>query len=126
LRETLLWLFGGGGACLVAYWLIGKLKQCVNLEPGSGWLADTLRAIANFLVGSSEMTRYTSLALSAGLACLAFALAVELEYVPRPGDGKAWIEQIFSIAFVAVMGSQVIHGRRKLRKRDAQRPYTIE
>jgi membrane protease YdiL (CAAX protease family) len=94
LSGFLLWLIGGGGAALVAFWLMEKL-------PLSGL--------------SSEVKRYISLALAVVLACLAFWAAVALNYQEKPGTTKEWIEQLFAIAFLVIVGSQALHGRLRLR-----------
>ena len=94
LRMALLWVVGGGGAGAIAYWLLGNVA----------WLG----ALA------SDKKRYAALGLSALLAWLAFAASVGLEYLPDPGSGKVWLEQLFSIAFAAIITSQGVHGWRQL------------
>lgn len=96
LPEFLLWIVGGGGAAIVAYWLMERL-------PLSGL--------------SSEVRRYVSLALSCALAWAAFGLSVVMSYSESPTTLQAWAEQLFAIAFVVVTGSQMLHGRLGLRKR---------
>ena len=105
LEGFLLWIIGGGGAGAVAFWLMEKL-------PLSGL--------------PSELRRYVSLGLAAGVACLAFVGAVQLGYKPTPVTGQAWLEQLFAIAFLAVTTGQTIHGRLRLRRRAALQVRTIE
>ena len=93
LSEFLLWLVSGGGAGIVAYWLMERLG---NLEL------------------SSEFKRYLSLALAAGLAMLAYYGQTLLGYVGTPETAQAWLEALFSVAAVAIGLSQVVHGRVKL------------
>jgi hypothetical protein len=95
LKMALLWIVGGGGAGAIAYWLMGNVS----------WLGDL----------ASDKKRYVALGLSGLLAWLALGAAVGLEYLPDPGSGQAWLEQLFAIAFAAVATSQSVHGWRQLR-----------
>lgn len=93
LPVVLLWLFSGGGAAVVSYWLMGK-----------GFLA-TL---------PSEQKRYVSMGLAALVACAAFVATVALGYADEPTGSKAWLEQLFAIAGLAITGGQALHGRLQL------------
>ena len=95
LSEFLLWLVTGGGAGLFGYWLMDRV---VKRFPGL----------------SSELKRYLSLVIAAGLAMLAYYVQTMLAYVPSPETAQAWIEALFSVAAVAISLSQVVHGRVKL------------
>jgi TRAP-type C4-dicarboxylate transport system permease small subunit len=95
LKEFFVWLVSGGGAGLVAYWLIGVIP----------WLEDM----------APEPKRYVALALTGLLAAGAFAVTVVLGYQSVPGTWLAWVEQIFSVIAVAIGLSQAIHARRVLR-----------
>ena len=95
LSEWLIWLIGGGGAGVVTYWLLERL-------PLESW--------------TSEAKRFLALALSALLACAAFAASVGLDYRPDPGTAQSWLEALFAVAFFAVTGIQVVHGRLRLDK----------
>jgi len=95
LSQWLLWIVGGGGSAVITYWLMEHLP---------------IEAL------SPELKRYLSLALAAILACLAFAASVGLDYRNDPGTTQAWVEALFTVAFVAVTGSQAIHGRLRLDK----------
>jgi len=96
LNEFLLWLVTGGGAGVAGYWLMEQV--------GKYW-PDL----------SSELKRYLSLTVAAGLAMLAYYAQTLLAYVPAPGTTQAWIEALFSVAAVAIGLSQSIHGRIRLR-----------
>ena len=93
LSEALTWVIGGGGAAVIAFWLMEHVEP--DLAP--------------------EHRRYVSLVTAALLACVAFTLSGSLGYVEEPATVQGWIEALFSIAFVAVSGSQAIHGRLRLR-----------
>lgn len=95
LSEFLLWLVTGGGAGVVGYYL---MDQVVKYFPNL----------------SSELKRYLSLAIAAGLAMLAYYVQTVLAYVPSPETAQAWIEALFSVAAVAIGLSQAVHGRVKL------------
>ena len=94
LPDVLLWVFSGGGAGVLAYWVIGKTRR-------PDWSAAETRAYA--------------LALTGLLAGGAYCVAVILGYEPRPGEAQGWIEELFSVCFVALLTSQAIHGWRDLR-----------
>lgn len=96
MQEMLVWVMGGGGAGIVAYWLMGHIAFLMQLAP--------------------EWKRYASLALAACLAMLAYAAAVGLGYEAQPESSQAWLEALFSVAAVAIGLSQAIHGRVKLRR----------
>jgi len=91
----LIWVVEGGGAGVVAYYLMEKVKQLANLNP--------------------EVKRYVSLAAAAVLAMAAFVVTVFLGYTPQPADAQGWLESLFAVAFLATNLSQIIHGRKQLR-----------
>ena len=93
--RILLWFVTGGGAGTVSYWLMEHVAWLTYLK--------------------AEYKRYVSVALSAFLAMAAYAVAVGLSYQESPGNVQAWLEALFAAASVAVVLSQVVHGRRKLR-----------
>jgi len=94
LRDALTWLLSGGGAAVAAYWLMENVGYLSNLH--------------------SNYKRYVSLALAAGLASAAFAVMVGLGYQDAPVGWQGWLETLFTFAFVAVTGSQWLHGARQL------------
>ena len=98
LSQVLIWLVSGGGAGIVAYFLMEKLRPLAEL--------------------SSEPKRYVSLFLAALLAMAAFCVSVLLRYVEQPGTVQAWAEALFAVAFIATNLGQIIHGRAKLRPPD--------
>ena len=95
LSQVLTWFVSGGGAGIVAYFLMEKLRPLAEL--------------------TSELKRYVSLLLAAVLAMAAFALAVGLRYVEAPTTIQAWAEALFAVAFIATNLGQIIHGRTRLR-----------
>ena len=95
LREALVWVIGGGGSAIVAYWLMER---------------------EIFLKYSAELRRYAALALSALLAWAAYGASIGMNYLDAPTDWRGWLERLFAIGFVAVIGSQGAHGRLKLRE----------
>lgn len=94
LQQIILYLSAGGGAAVVAYWLLENIPQLVALAP--------------------KAKRIVSLALAATIAMLAYGAAVGLSYTEAPVNVQALIEALFAIAFLAVGGGQALHGLRKL------------
>lgn len=98
LSQVLTWFVSGGGAGIVAYFLMEKVRPLAEL--------------------TSELKRYVSLFLAAVLAMAAFALAVGLRYVESPSTIQSWAEALFAVAFIATNLGQIIHGRKRLRSPD--------
>ena len=94
LNQVLTWLFGGGGAMVATYWLMEQVPELANLQP--------------------NYKRYASLGIAALLSCLAYVFAVGLSYVDKPATPQGWLESLFAVAFLAIGGSQWLHGKRKL------------
>jgi hypothetical protein len=95
LGDFLTWIVGGGGAGLIAFWLMDHVKALRDL--------------------GAEYKRYASLILAGLLAAGAFGASVGIGYVPNPGTIQGWIEGTFSVVAVAVGLSQVVHGRLRLK-----------
>ncbi|RLC84853.1 MAG: hypothetical protein DRJ03_13100 [Chloroflexi bacterium] len=95
LNELLSWILSGGGAGIIAYWLMDHLPFLIQL--------------------SSEYKRYASLIIAGILAVAGYLVAVSMGYQPQPETIKAWVETLFSVIGVAIGLSQFIHGRRRLR-----------
>ncbi len=94
LKQVLLWIVGGGGAMVIVYFVF---EHSVRLD-----------------VLSPMLTRFASIVLAALLASLAFVVTVVLNYTPDPVGWQGWLEGLFAVAFVAVGGSQWLHGAKKL------------
>jgi len=97
LAEGLAWLLSGGGAGIVTYFLIDKVPFLAKLEP--------------------DYKRYVSIALVVVLAAAGWGISMAMGYSPVPETWRAWIETAFSIMFVALTTSLVIHGGRDLRQK---------
>ncbi len=98
LKELLVWLISGGGAGVLAYWVISQIDA-------SGGLASWTK----------EAVRYLSLAGAGLFAVLASIGGMALGYWAWPVGATAWVETLFSVIAVAVGLSQVLHGALKLR-----------
>ena len=94
LKTVLLWIIGGGGSAAVTFFLFENVAKLAALDP--------------------KPKRFASLGVSALLAMSAFSVAVAMTYLPTPLDWRAWLESLFAVAFVAVGGSQWIHGAYRL------------
>lgn len=98
LQDFLVWVLSGGGAGIVAYWLMQRIEERANV--------------------SAEMKRYLSLLLAALAAVLAYFGSVWIGYEPQPETVKTWIEAVFSVIAIAIAASQAIHGFMRLRDRE--------
>jgi hypothetical protein len=94
LSQFLFWIAGGVGSGAITYVLFERVAVLKSLAP--------------------LPKRVGTLALSAVLAMGAFAAAVGLGYFDQPSGWQGWLEALFAVAFVAVGGSQLIHGAKKL------------
>lgn len=95
LSEFIAWIVTGGGAGIVAYFLMEKVARLSNLPP--------------------EPKRYAAFALSGAVAVAAWCAGAGLGYYPFPAGAVDWIEQVFAIGTSAFALSQIIHARTKLR-----------
>ena len=100
LSELLSWVISGGGAAVVAYFLIERVAALKALAP--------------------EAKRYVAIALSAVLAVGAWFCAAAMGYAAWPVGANAWIEQLFLIATSAFTLSQIIHGAARLPSSEAE------
>lgn len=94
LKQFLFWIVGGVGAGALTYYIFENVTKLDNLLP--------------------KYKRYGSLITAALLATGAYAASVGLGYFPNPAGWQGWLESLFAVAFVAIGGSQWLHGARKL------------
>ena len=94
LKQVLVWIVGGGGAAALTFYVFENVKKLAALAP--------------------KPKRYASLGIAAVLAVVAYAATVGLNYSDAPAGWQGWLEALFAVAFVAVFGSQGLHGMRKL------------
>jgi len=99
LEGLLTWLWTGGGAGALAYWL---MEQLVGLQ---AW--------------PKFWRRMTSFALTIMVAIAAYWVAVTMYYEEGCADWRCWVEQIANVALLAVLSSQTLHGKLKLGQGDA-------
>ena len=97
LASVLTWIASGGGAILVANWLLERVRFLVELQ------AEARRIVAYALTGSLAMGGY--------------ALSIWAKYNPLPVGFQGWLEVLFPIAATAVGLGQLIHGRTDLSKK---------
>lgn len=98
LKEFLRWAVSGGGAGIIAYFLLGKWP----------W----------FAAQTAERKRYLALAATFLLADACWLLMVWAGYDAMPVNALGWVEQLFLVGTTAFGLSQVIHGARDLREGD--------
>ena len=97
LEQFLVWIVGGGGCATLTYLLMENVAELAELQP--------------------KLKRFASLMLAVALSILAFGAAVGLSYYPSPDGWQGWLESLFAVsamAFVAIGGSQGLHGKNKL------------
>ena len=94
LVDFLKWAVCGGGAGVIAYFLMEEIPALTYLEP--------------------KPKRYMSLALAAVIAMLGYMGMVALNYMPQPESLQGWIEGLFSVIGVSSGLGQIIHGKLKL------------
>lgn len=97
LASVLTWIASGGGAIIIANWLLEHVRFLIELQ--------------------AEIKRIVAYALTGTLATVGYALSVWASYVPLPVGFQAWLEALFPIAATAVGLGQIIHGRTKLSKK---------
>jgi hypothetical protein len=93
LAQALIWLISGGGSMVVTYWIMEELV--------TGEL-------------DAKTRRYASLAIAIGVAWAAVLVATAMGYQGGFADWRAVVEELFAVAFLAVGGSQWLHGKRRL------------
>lgn len=96
LKDFLSYLIAGGGAGLVAYWIVDR------------WLSDL----------QPEWKRYTAWAITAAIAIGVYMIEYVFGYVQSPGpDWRAWVEALFKVVAIAIGVNQTAHARLDLSKR---------
>jgi len=98
LNEFLRWAVSGGGAGIIAYFLLGKWR----------W----------FSAQDAERKRYVAIAATFLLADALYLALVFAGYDAMPVGVLGWIEALFLTGTTAFGLSQVIHGARDLRAGD--------
>lgn len=101
LKTALVWLAGGPGCGIAAWWIMNKIK----------WAASV----------GSEAKRLISIAMSIVIAEAAwlFLIFAAQAQKPKPEDGWwGWAVQIFAIAGLAYISNQTAHGVKNLRDED--------
>ncbi|OQA94043.1 MAG: hypothetical protein BWY25_02990 [Chloroflexi bacterium ADurb.Bin222] len=98
LKEFLRWAVSGGGAGVLAYWLLSKWP----------W----------FGAQAADRKRYVSIAVTFLLADVLWLALVFAGYDAMPVGVLGWVEQLFLVGTSAFGLSQVIHGARDLRAGD--------
>jgi hypothetical protein len=96
LFEAIAWVLSGGGAGVVTYLLIDRVRVLKELAP--------------------DYKRYASLGITGLLALLAWGAGMGMGYLETPVDWRGWIEASFSTIAVALTTAQAIHGLADLRQ----------
>lgn len=97
LGEAIAWVLSGGGAGIISFFLMDKVKFLAEL--------------------ASDYKRYASIGLTGLLALAAWGAGMGMQYLNVPVDWRGWIEAAFSVIAVALVTSQTIHGATALRQK---------
>jgi len=95
LAGLLIWLTSAGGAVALTLWAMDNVP----------WLK----------ARTSEERRYLSLGIAGLVPVVAWLGSVGLGYSSAPATWQGWLESIFAVAAPAILASQGLHGRLKLR-----------
>ena len=98
LREVLRWVVSGGGAGVLAYYIIARIK----------WPAEY----------PSERKRWITLAVTFGLADISFVLMTLVGYEAIPLTALEWVEHLWLVGTTAFGLAQMIHATIDLRATD--------
>ena len=96
--KTLSWIVGEGGAGIVAWWIMTQLPL------------DNLTA---------ELKRYLAWVLSGACGMIAFAGLLWFGAEAYPTSAQEWTAVVFRVLFLAISGSQFMHARKELSKRQS-------
>lgn len=94
LIDVLKWIIGGGGATVLVYGLMEMVPFLAGLEA-------KYKRLVSYLLGGT-----------AGAA--AARLLVWFGVVDAPATSQEWVLLLFAGAFLAVSGSQLLHGYKKM------------
>jgi len=97
LEQGLAWVLGGGGAGALTYIAIDKIPYLKKQPP--------------------DYKRYWSIGIVVVLAAAAWGLTMLMGYSPVPTNWRQGVEMAFSVMFVAITSSQILHGVIDLRQR---------
>lgn len=97
LVQAVAWLLTGGGAGIVAFWLMNKVGFLKDLAP--------------------DYKRYASIILVMVIAGLVWGFGMIIGYIQVPGVWQVWLEDAFAMMFIALSTSQAFHGATSLRQK---------
>jgi len=97
-KMVLTWIIADGGAGVLAYWLMERVKALAELTP--------------------EPKRYASWAIAGVLAIAAYLVSMVFGGVAVPGEWREWFEVLFNVALGAIMVGQAAHARLQLSQRE--------
>lgn len=97
LWEAIDWLVAGGGAGVLAYYILREMDR------EGGW----------FFLLPPHTKRYVTFALAGGFAAALAALglggAIAMHY-KAPMPWREWVEVLFKVALASILASQGLHG----------------
>ena len=94
LQEFLRWVVSGGGAGIIAYYILSRW----------GWYSQQ----------NAERKRYLAILVTFVLADVFWLAMVWAGYNAAPANALGWVEQLFLVGTTAFGLSQIVHGARDL------------
>lgn len=94
MEQIIAWILQGGGAGLIAYWIIERWAWAVALDP--------------------EPRQYVAWTVSGVLGIGAWGLSLWFGLQAVPATPQAWFEAAVGAVLLAIMGAKVIHTRKQL------------
>ena len=94
MQQIIAWILQGGGAGLIAYYVIERWAWAVALDP--------------------EPRQYVSWAISGALGIGAWGMSLWFGLQAIPATPQAWVEAAVGAALLAIMGAKTLHTRKRL------------
>ena len=81
----------------------------------SSWVLEKINAFQKL---ASEYKLYVSYVVTGLVGVLAYLAMMGMQYVPVPVGYIVWIETLFGVMAVAILGPQIVHRVSRLREKD--------
>lgn len=94
MQQIIAWILQGGGAGIIAYWIIERWTWAVALNP--------------------EPRQYVAWIISGALGIGAWGLSLWFGLQAVPATPQAWSEAIVGAVLLAIMGAKLVHTRKRL------------
>ena len=94
MEQIIAWILQGGGAGVIAYWIIERWAWAVALDP--------------------EPRQWVAWGISGTLGVGAWGLSLWFGLQAIPATPQAWVEALLFAAALAIMGAKAVHTRKQL------------